>query len=102
MTHKRYLLASSIGGTGTADRPLAGGSAAAGRTDEEIQIVFDRYKAVLYRLCNRAFRNDPTLCGQVVDRVLTFDSAAKDNIPAITIFYPIDFLPAPSRATQAT
>jgi outer membrane biosynthesis protein TonB len=118
-------VASSIGGTGTAHRPLAGGSAAAGRTDEEIQIVFDRYKAALYRLYNRALRNDPTLRGQivlhltiepdgsvsfcevqtsdmdaavleqqVVDRVLTFDFGSKDNIPAITIFYPIDFLPA--------
>ena len=118
-------VASSIGGTGTAHRPLAGGSAAAGRTDEEIQIVFDRYKAALYRLYNRALRNDPTLRGQIVlhltiepdgsvsfcevqtsdmdaavleqqvaDRVLTFDFGAKDNIPAITIFYPIDFLPA--------
>ena len=118
-------VASSIGGTGTAHRPLAGGSAVAGRTDEEIQIVFDRYKAALYRLYNRALRNDPTLRGQivlhltiepdgsvsfcevqasdmdaavleqqVVDRVLTFDFGAKDNVPAITIFYPIDFLPA--------
>jgi hypothetical protein len=59
-------VASSIGGTGTAHRPLAGGSAAAGRTDEEIQIVFDRYKAALYRLYNRALRNDPTLRGQIV------------------------------------
>lgn len=118
-------VASSIGGTGTAHRPLAGGSAVAGRTDEEIQIVFDRYKAALYRLYNRALRNDPTLRGQVVlhltiepdgsvsfcevqtsdmgapvleqqvvDRVLTFDFGAKENVPAITIFYPIDFLPA--------
>ncbi len=118
-------VASSIGGTGTGDRPLAGGSAAAGRTDEEIQIVFDRYKAALYRLYNRALRNDPTLRGQVVlsltiepdgsvsfcevqasdmnapaleqqvvDRVLTFDFGAKEGVPAISIFYPIDFLPA--------
>jgi len=37
-------VASSIGGTEGASRPLSGG-AMAGRTDEEIQIVFDRYKA---------------------------------------------------------
>lgn len=117
-------VASSIGGTGTGDRPLASG-AVAGRTDEEIQIVFDRYKAALYRLYNRELRNDPTLRGQmvlrltiepdgsvsfcelqssdmgaptleqqVVDRVLTMDFGAKDGIPAITILYPIDFLPA--------
>lgn len=116
-------VASSIGGSGPSDRPLSGG-AAAGRTDEEIQIVFDRYKSALYRLYNRELRNDPTLRGQivleltiepdgsvsfcdvqssdiaapaleqqVVDRVRTFDFGAKD-VPAVTIAYPIDFLPA--------
>ena len=117
-------VASSIGGGGTADRPMSGG-AFAGRTDEEIQIVFDRYKAALYRLYNRELRNDPTLRGQmvlkltiepdgsvsfctlqssdmdaptladqVVERVTTFDFGAKEDIVAITIVYPIDFLPA--------
>ena len=119
-------VASSIGG-GSGDgagRPLSGG-AFAGRTDEEIQIVFDRYKASLYRLYNRELRKDPTLRGQlvlrltilpdgsvslcnlqssdmeapalaqqVVDRVLTFDFGAKEDIVAMTIIYPIDFLPA--------
>ena len=61
-------VASSIGGGGTADRPLAGG-AVAGRTDEEIQIVFDRYKAALYRLYNRELRKNPTLRGQIVLRL---------------------------------
>jgi len=115
---------SSIGGGDGPDRPLAGG-AAAGRTDEEIQIVFDRYKAALYRLYNKELRRDPTLRGQlvlrltiqpdgsvslcqlhsstmeapiladqVVDRVRTFDFGAKENIVAVTIIYPIDFLPA--------
>ena len=41
----------------------------AGRTDEEIQIVFDRYKAALYRLYNRELRKDPTLRGQLVLRL---------------------------------
>jgi outer membrane biosynthesis protein TonB len=58
-------VASSIGGGGNADRPMAGGMSA-GRTDEEIQIVFDRYKASLYRLYNRELRKNPTLRGQVV------------------------------------
>ena len=97
----------------------------AGRTDEEIQIVFDRYKAALYRLYNRELRRDPTLRGQmilrltiepdgtvsfctlqssdmdaptlaeqVVDRVSGFDFGAKEGIVAVTIVYPIDFLPA--------
>ena len=60
-------VASSIGsgGSGSAERPMSGG-AFAGRTDEEIQIVFDRYKAALYRLYNRELRRDPTLRGQMV------------------------------------
>ena len=115
---------SSIGGGEGPDRPLSAG-AFAGRTDEEIQIVFDRYKAALYRLYNRELRRDPTLrgqivirltiepdgsvslcelhsstmdapvlAGQVVDRVQTFDFGAKEDIVAITIIYPIDFLPS--------
>lgn len=118
-------VASSIGVSGTGDRPMAGGSAAGGRTDEEIQIVFDRYKSALYRLYNSELRKNPTLRGQVVlqltiepdgsvsfcevrssglgapaleqqivDRVLSFDFGAKEGIAAVTILYPIDFLPA--------
>jgi len=111
-------------GTPGGDRPLSGDGASPGRTDEEIQIVFDRYKAALYRLYNKELRKDPTLRGQVVlrltiqpdgsvsmcelkssdmtapdliaqviERVKAFDFGAK-AVPAITIFYPIDFLPA--------
>ena len=36
----------------------------------------------------------PNLATQVVTRVKGFDFGAKDGIPAITILYPIDFLPA--------
>jgi outer membrane biosynthesis protein TonB len=116
---------SSIGTGGGSDRPLAGGGPGLGRTDEEIQIVFDRHKAALYRLYNRELRKNPTLKGQivlrmtiepdgsvslcevkssdmksptlskqVVTRVKTFDFGAKDGISAVTIVYPIDFLPA--------
>jgi hypothetical protein len=117
---------SGIGGIGKpgADRPLSGDGVGPGRTDEEIQIVFDRYKSALYRLYNKELRRDPTLRGQVilkltiepdgsvslcelkssdmnapdltaqvVERVKGFDFGAK-AVPAITIFYPIDFLPA--------
>ena len=114
-------VASSIGGTGS-DRPRSAG-AVAGRTDEEIQIVFDRHKAALYRLYNQELRMDPSLQGQLVLRltiepdgsvslcqlqtsdmdapmlaqqvighVRAFDFGAKD-VPAVTIIYPIDFLP---------
>jgi len=119
-------VSSSIGtgGNGTSNRPRSGG-AFAGRTDEEIQIVFDRYKSSLYRLYNRELRKDPTLRGQiilkltiepdgsvsfcvtqssdmnapmlaeqVVERVIGFDFGAKEDIVAVTIIYPIDFLPA--------
>jgi hypothetical protein len=86
--------------------------------------VFDRYKASYYRLYNRELRNDPTLKGQmvlrltiepdgsvsmcvlhssdmdapdlaaqVVSRVKTMNFGAKDVL-AVTIVYPIDFLPA--------
>ncbi len=114
---------SSINAVAPAERPSGNGPNVA-RTDEEIQIVFDRYKSALYRLYNRELRRDPTLQGQmvlrltiepdggvsfcqlhstdmnapelvaqIVDRVSTFDFGAKE-VPAITIVYPIDFLPA--------
>jgi hypothetical protein len=120
---------STIGGGGGGGRALgsggSGGGPPEGRTDEEIQIVFDRHKAALYRLYNRELRRDPTLKGQmilrltiepdggvslcelratdmkapqlaaeVVARVRTFDFGAKEGIAAVTIVYPIDFLPA--------
>jgi hypothetical protein len=36
----------------------------------------------------------PLLANQVVERVRTFDFGAKEDIVAVTIIYPIDFLPA--------
>jgi hypothetical protein len=115
-------VASSIGASGGNDRPRSSG-ALAGRTDEEIQIVFDRYKAALYRLYNRELRKDPTLRGQLVLRLTiepdgtvslcqlqSSDMGAPmladqvvsrvlgfdfgaKEVPSITILYPIDFLP---------
>jgi hypothetical protein len=115
---------SSIAPITGADRPKAHGGPGASRTDEEIQIVFDRYKASFYRLYNRELRNNPALKGQmvlrltiepdgsvsmcalqssdmnapdlaaqVVSRVRTMNFGAKDVL-AVTIVYPIDFLPA--------
>ena len=56
------------GGKGDAAKPLT----AAGRpsrTDEEIQLLFDRYKAALYRIYNTELRKDPTLRGKMVLRI---------------------------------
>ncbi len=49
-------------------RPLSAGAGPA-RTDEEIQIVFDRYKAALYRIYNSELRKNPTLRGKMVLRI---------------------------------
>jgi len=117
---------SSIAGIGGGDgRPKAHSGLGASRTDEEIQIVFDRYKSAFYRDYNRTLRINPTLQGkmvlrltiepdgsvsmcqlqstdmdspdlvtQVVNRVKTINFGAKEGVQAVTISYPIDFLPA--------
>lgn len=108
------------GGDGAAGR----NARLAGRSIEEIQMVFDQNKGAIYSVYNRALRNDPTLQGKVVlrltiastgqvtrcelvsselhdpalgekiaQRVKLFDFGAK-NVEAVTITYPIDFLPA--------
>jgi outer membrane biosynthesis protein TonB len=59
---------SNIANLEESSRPLSDGLAA-GRTDEEIQIVFDRYKAALYRIYNRELRKDPTLRGKILLRI---------------------------------
>ena len=115
----------ALGGGGSGGESSARGGPGASRTDEEIQIVFDRNKASFYRLYLRELRNDPTLKGQmvlkltiepdgsvsmcmlqssdmqapelaaqVVDRVRAINFGAKDGVQALTIVYPIDFLPA--------
>src|SRR6516162_6649436 len=60
---------SPITGITGADRPKARSGPGPARTDEEIQIVFDRYKASFYRLYNRELRNNPALKGQMVLRL---------------------------------
>ncbi len=59
---------SAVGTAAGEDRPLSSG-AGPSRTDEEIQIVFDRYKATLYRIYNRELRSDPTLRGKMILRM---------------------------------
>ena len=107
------------------DRPKARSGLGPSRTDEEIQIVFDRYKSAFYRDYNRELRRNPGLQGkmvlrltiepdgavsmcqlqstdmdasnlvaQVLSRVRAMNFGAKDGVQAVTIVYPIDFLPA--------
>jgi hypothetical protein len=113
---------SGIGSAAAASRPVSGGPGP-GRTDEEIQIVFDRHKAQLYRLYNLELRRDPTLQGKMILRLTIEpdgsvslcqlhasnmdapDLAAQvvervktfnfgaKVVPPVTIIYPIDFLP---------
>jgi TonB family protein len=59
---------STVAGLGEGTRPLSSGPGPA-RTDEEIQIVFDKYKASLYRLYNAELRKDPTLRGKILLRI---------------------------------
>lgn len=108
---------------GDAQKPLSD-SEKGSRSDEEIQIVFDRNKSALYRIYQRALRTNPSLQGKVVLKVTiapsgevtassieSSDLDAPDlekkiaarvkmfkfkekDVPTITITYPIDFLPA--------
>ncbi|HHJ12785.1 MAG TPA: energy transducer TonB [Gammaproteobacteria bacterium] len=97
---------------------------AAGRSYEEIQIVFDRNKGAIYSLYNRALRKDPSLQGKMVIK-LTIAASGKithielvsselgdpalekkllrrikmfnfgaKQVEDVTVTYPIDFLPA--------
>jgi len=59
---------SSLADIVESSRPTSDGPAL-GRTDEEIQIVFDRYKAALYRIYNRELRKDPTLRGKMLLKI---------------------------------
>ena len=101
----------------------SGSGQQAGRTDEEIQMVFDRNKGKLFSLYNRALRKDPTLEGKVVLK-LTIDSGGNvtsieilsselnsptlerkllarvrmfdfgsRNVKSVVVTYPIDFFP---------
>jgi uncharacterized membrane protein YgcG len=67
-------VSSTIANLEESSRPLSDG--VLGRTDEEIQIVFDRYKAALYRIYNLELRKDPTLRGKILMRISIETSGA--------------------------
>lgn len=112
---------SARGGTaGDSER----GTRTAGRSIEEIQMVFDRNKGAIYSVYNRALRKDPTLQGKVVlqltiapsGKVIRCELVSSElhdaalgqkitqrvklfnfeskDVSEVTITYPIDFLPA--------
>lgn len=95
-----------------------------GRSDEEIQVVFDQNKGAIYSLYNRELRKDPNLQGKLVLRLTIAPSGQVTHIEivsselgmpaletklvqrvkmfnfgakpveAVTVTYPIQFLPA--------
>lgn len=117
----RSGVSSNIGG-GTGTRRTAGGKA--GRSQEEIERVFQRNKGGIFALYNRALRKDPSLQGKVVleltilpsgkvikCRIISSELKAKrferrlalkvktfrfkkKNVSTVTVTYPIDFLPS--------
>jgi len=100
------------------------GERIAGRSDEEIQMIFDRNKGTIYSVYNRALRKDPTLQGKIIlqltiapsGKVLSCIVIASElhdpelgekitrrvklfnfgakDVSEVTVTYPIDFLPA--------
>ena len=94
------------------------------RSQEEIELVFQKNKSAIYSLYNRALRTDPTLQGKVlleltiapggeITRIRIISSELKSpelekrllsriklfkfssqNVDTVTVTYPIDFLPS--------
>ena len=67
---------SAIAGLAAKEAKPLSSRARPGRTDEEIQILFDRYKAALYRIYNTELRKNPTLGGKMVLRITIEPSGA--------------------------
>lgn len=110
----------AVGGESRQGRKGKGAS----RSMEDIQVVFDRNKGVIYSMYNRALRKDPSLQGKLVLRltispsgkVVTCELVSNElgspelgrkvvqrvklfnfgakNVEEVTVTYPIDFLPA--------
>jgi protein TonB len=117
-------VASPVGGGGEDGRVQRGGGGKAGRSIEEIKLVFDRNKGAIYTIYNRALRQDPSLQGKVVLKLTIAPSGqVKDclivsselrapelerkllarikqfnfgakNVETMIVTYPIDFLPS--------
>jgi protein TonB len=56
----------ALGGGGAGPAEKGSGSQQAGRSREEIEMVFDKNKSAIFALYNRALRNNPSLQGKLV------------------------------------
>ncbi len=56
----------------------------AGRTDEEIKLVFDRNKSAIYNLYNRALRANPSLRGTLVIRLTIAPSGEVTSVQLVS------------------
>lgn len=70
------------GGSGGSLRP--GGSGKAGRSLEEIKLVFDRNKGAIYTIYNRALREDSSLQGKVVVKLTIAPSGSVLNCQIVS------------------
>jgi protein TonB len=70
---------SSIVKTSTSAKKAKAGRTAA-RSQEDIQIVFDRHKGAIFNIYNRALRKNPALEGKVVFRLTIAPSGQVTNI----------------------
>lgn len=72
--------AGSPGGKYTAD----GGSGKAKRSIEEIRLVFERHKGAIYAIYNRALRDEPTLQGKVVLKLVIAPSGQVTDLRVVS------------------
>ncbi|MGA9032255.1 MAG: AgmX/PglI C-terminal domain-containing protein [Sulfuricaulis sp.] len=112
------------GGGGDGGRLTRGGGGQAARSIEEIKLIFDKNKAAIYALYNRALREDPSLQGKVIlkltiapsGQVMACEVVSSElratelerklvsrvrlfdfgakNVSVMVVTYPIDFLPS--------
>jgi hypothetical protein len=112
------------GGDGAGGRLTRGGGGQAARSIEEIKLIFDKNKAAIYALYNRALREDPTLQGKVILKLTIAPSSqvtacevvsselrvpdlerklvarvrlfdfGAKDVGVMVVTYPIDFLPS--------
>ena len=117
-------VSSPVGGGDAGGSVRGGGSGQAARSIEEIKLIFDKNKAAIYTLYNRALREDPTLQGKVIlkltiapsGRVTACEVVSSElrvpdlerklvarvrlfdfggkNVGVMVVTYPIDFLPS--------